>query len=79
MNRAGEGGEVLKETRRRGRPSLAEQLGRSRTGSEGSILDTFKRETGGRGGAGEVKGRKGNRGRISKSEENREVASDEEN
>ena len=44
MNRAGEGGEVQKETRRRGRPSLAEQLGRSRTGSEGSILDTFKRK-----------------------------------
>ena len=44
MSRAGEGGGVQKETRRRGRPSLAEQLGRRRADSEGSILDSFKRK-----------------------------------
>ena len=43
-SQAGEGGEVQKETRRRGRPSLAEQLGRIRADSEGSILGSFKRK-----------------------------------
>ena len=35
---------MQKETRRRGRPSLAEELGRRRADSEGSILDSFKRK-----------------------------------
>ena len=49
--------------------------------SEQRRLDTglIQEETVGREGAGEVKGRKGNRGRILKSEKSREVASDEEN
>ena len=44
MSKAAKGGEGRKETRRRERPSLVEQMGRRRADSEGSILDSFKRK-----------------------------------